>query len=133
MPYALYTSLDDVKNWLLSLTEDNNEFAFELKNSGLVIGAGSIKVQDNDAWEIGYNLRFDYWRKGYTTEAAKALINWAYQNYGAREFIGAHATANIASGKVLTQCGFIFDHYGEYSRYDGSEVFPATYYKMTLI
>lgn len=60
------------------------------------------------------------------------MIEWAYENYNAREFMARHATANTASGNVLKKCGYQFDFYGEYERYDGSEVFPATFYKMTL-
>ena len=132
MPYSLYTSITQAEAWIASHTEDDNEFIFCLKDSFLPIGAGSIKLQDDGRWEVGYNLRYDHWGMGYTTEAAKALIEWAYKYFDAREFCAAHATANIASGKVLLKCGFQFDHYGEYGRYDGSEIFPASYYSMTL-
>ena len=132
MPYPLYTSKADAEKWLASLSEDKNEFAFVLKDTHRVIGAGSIKLQEDGLWELGYQLSYDYWGKGYASEAGKALINWAYQYLGARRFMARHATANIASGKVLEKCGYIFHHYGEYSRYDGSEVFAAAYYTMTL-
>lgn len=132
MPYPLYTSKDDAVKWLSRLKEENNEFAYALKETGTVIGAGSIKMQEDGLWEIGYQLRYESWGMGYATEAAKALINWAYHFLGARDFMARHATANTASGNVLRKCGFVFDHFGEYSRYDGSETFEATYYKMTL-
>ena len=43
-----------------------------------------------------------------------------------------HATANAASGNVLKKCGYQFSHLGQYSRYDGSETFDATYYTMEM-
>jgi len=132
MPYPLYTDVDQAIEWISALKEESNEFVFVLKDSGLVIGAGSIKPQENRLWEVGYQLRYDYWNKGYTTEAAKAMIKWAYDYCNAREFMARHATANVASGKVLQKCGYKFDRYGKYSRYDGSETFEATYYKMSI-
>lgn len=132
MPYPLYETVEQAINWISSLTEESNEFVFILKESGQPIGAGSIKLQDDGRWEVGYNIRYDCWNQGYTTEAAKALIQWAYDQCGARRFMARHATANVASGKVLRKCGYQFERYGEYSRYDGSETFPATYYSMTL-
>lgn len=70
------------------------------------------------------------WDEGYATEAAKAMIQWAYQNLGARDFIARHANANKASGNVIIKCGFQFEKYGQYSRYDGSEIFEASYYTL---
>ena len=60
------------------------------------------------------------------------MIHWAYESFDAHEFTACYATANVASGKVLLKCGYQFDRFGEYGRYDGSEIFPATFYKMTL-
>ena len=66
------------------------------------------------------------------TEAAKALIQWVYSNLNAREFVAKHANANTTSGKVIQKCGFVFDRYAQYSKFDGSETFDAFYYKMHL-
>ncbi len=37
-----------------------------------------------------------------------------------------------ASRRVILKCGFTFDHYGQYSRFDGSETFDASFYVMHL-
>ena len=66
------------------------------------------------------------------TEAAKGLIDWGYEQLGARRFSACHATANTASGNVLRKCGFQFERYGEYSRYDGSKTYDATFVGMEL-
>ena len=133
MVYPLYTDIEKTWNWLRGLKPDEHEFGFELKASGKVIGAGGIKyVPDAKAWELGYNLNRAYWGRGYATEASRALIRWAYDAHGARDFIAAHSTINDASGNVIRKCGFSFDHFGQYSRYDGSEVFDASFYSMHL-
>ena len=47
-------------------------------------------------------------------------------------FYANHAIANPASGRVMEKCGLTFDHYSEYSTFDGSETFPAKVWKLTL-
>ena len=133
MPYSLYKNIDQGVSWISSLKEEDNEFGFVLKDTGKVIGAGSIKFDPKrNAYELGYNLNHAFWGKGYATEASKAMIMWAYKELGVRDFCANHATANTASGNVIRKCGFIFDHYGQYSRYDGSETFDASYYVMHM-
>lgn len=132
MPYPVHKNVEETKSWLRSLQGKEEEFGFCLKETGRLIGAGSIKYREEfDAWEVGYNLRKDCWGKGYATEAAKALLQWAYE-HGARRFMVRHATANTASGNVLKKCGYQFSHLGRYSRYDDSETFDATYYTMEM-
>lgn len=133
MPYALYQNIGQVEKWIDSITEEENEFAFCLKDTHKVIGAGSVTFDaKRDAYELGYNLNRSFWSKGYATEAAKAMIRWACQNLQAKDFVANHANANIASGKVIKKCGFVFDHYGQYSRFDGSETFEASFYTMHI-
>ena len=42
MPYALYTDLAQARDWIAHISEADNEFAFQLKEGGKVIGGGSI-------------------------------------------------------------------------------------------
>lgn len=133
MPYSLYQDVSQVERWIESLEDDKNEFAFCLQDTGKVIGAGSVSYNpERNAYELGYNLNRAYWGKGYATEASKAMIQWAYTNLNVRNFFARHANANKASGKVILKCGFQFEKYGQYSRFDGSEVFEASYYTLHL-
>ena len=60
------------------------------------------------------------------------MIDLAQREYGIRTFVAGHAKANPASGRVMEKCGLRFDHEGEYSRFDGSETFPANFWKMVV-
>lgn len=133
MVYPLYTDIEKTREWIAGLKPDENEFGFELKATGKIIGAGGIKyIEDENAWELGYNLNRAYWGRGYATEASRALIKWAYETEGARDFIACRATANAASGNVIRKCGFEFVRNGQYERYDGSETFGASFYRMHM-
>lgn len=86
MPYPLHKSPADAEEWIRSLG-DKNEFCFCLKDSGKIIGSGSVICDAKRApYELGYNLNRAYWGMGYATEAAKALVSWAYESLGARFF-----------------------------------------------
>ena len=127
MPYPVYQNVEQVKKWIQSIQPEDYEFGFVLKETGKVIGSGSIGLNAENRYELGYNLKRRYWGRGYATEAARAMIDWAYHELRATDFVASHATDNTASGRVLEKCGFQFDHYGQYSGFDGSETFDATF------
>ena len=57
MPYPVYGSIDQVKKWISSLNNAKNEFGFCLKDTGKVIGSGSITFDlDKNSYELGYNI-----------------------------------------------------------------------------
>ena len=133
MPYPLYENVDQVKQWIAGIKDEDLEFGFELQATGRVIGAGSVGYdEERAAYELGYNLNRAYWGKGFATEASRAMLKWAYDALGARDFVANHAVANAASGNVIRKCGFQFERYGQYGRFDGSEVFDAAFYRLHL-
>jgi RimJ/RimL family protein N-acetyltransferase len=81
--------------------------------SGVVIGLGGFKgPPDTDGMvEIAYGIAPGFQGKGYATEAAQALVAYAFGS-GRVRVVRAHtfAAAN-ASTRVLTKCGF--RHLGE--------------------
>ena len=61
MPYNLYTSVEQAREWLRTVEQCQNEyhFGFVRKEDGVLVGAGSIGPKDGrpyaiaDAWEFG--------------------------------------------------------------------------------
>lgn len=140
MSYPLHTDVETTRQWLRSVEQDsevqaaleNYTFGFVRRSDGLLIGSGGIRRQEDDTWDFGYNLRRDCWGRGYTTEAIKAIIGFARTQRGAKIFAAHHAVDNPASGRVMEKCGLTFRHYGEYSKFDGSETFRAKFYRLEL-
>lgn len=58
------------------------------------------------ALEIGYWIGKPFWGKGYSTEAAKALITEARAKLGAKSLIAGVFSDNPASIRVLQKLGF---------------------------
>ena len=133
MPYLLYTDVQQAREWIASLDVlvDNYVFGIVRRADGLLMGTGSIRLKP-DGWSLGYNLRRDCWRQGYATEAARGILDFAYRTLGARDFCAEHAVDNPASGSVLRHCGFVYDRDITYAKMDGSQVFPARFYRMHL-
>ena len=136
MIYPKHENIDITKEWLSSLEhspENHFNWGFVLKENNRLIGSGGIRYNEEiKAWFFGYNISFDCWGKGYTTEVTKRMIKYVYENFGARDFVSDHAVDNPASGRVMEKCGMKFSHYGEYTKLDGSQTFKAKFYKMHL-
>ncbi len=133
MPYKLYDNAEQVKDWISTIKEEYNHFGFQLRTSGKVIGSGDVGFDpERGAYGLGYNLNRAFWGEGYATEASRAMIQWAHETLGACCFTACHALANPASGRVIQKCGFKFENYGQYSRFDGSETFDAAFYSLHL-
>ncbi len=134
MSYTTSKDITETINWITSTFNDETEWnwVFILKSENRVIGAGSIAADKflQGHWGIGYNLHYDYWYKGYCTEAMKAIIDFAHRQLGVNKICSEHAVDNPRSGKVMEKCGLTFHHFGEYSKLDGSETFKVKFYTM---
>ncbi|MBD1877257.1 GNAT family N-acetyltransferase [Coleofasciculus sp. FACHB-T130] len=72
-------------------------------------GAARTRVPQPDQGgvvEIAYGVDPEYQGRGYATEAARALVNFAFRS-GQVRLVRAHTWAeNNASMRVLAKCGF---------------------------
>ena len=57
-------------------------------------------------WRLGYWLNRFYWRRGYMTEAVRAMCAWAHDQPKVRCILAETETDNIKSQNVLCRCGF---------------------------
>lgn len=89
----------------LAYRVDSEEFyAIELKESGKVIGNIYYGNRDFESKEVGYIVNKDYQRKGYATEALKAVIENAF-DAGVHRVFAECDPRNICSWKLLEKAG----------------------------
>jgi RimJ/RimL family protein N-acetyltransferase len=88
--------------------EKNTEtvFAITLKSEGLLIGAMSLHMNPHrENAELGYWIGKPYWNKGYATEAARAVLDYAFTTVRLHRVHASHLTRNPASGRVMRKIG----------------------------
>jgi [ribosomal protein S5]-alanine N-acetyltransferase len=82
-------------------------WGIELKSSGEL--AGEIDLYDFDPitgnCSVSYSMGYDWWNKGFATEALKAVIEFGFAEMDLHKISAAHNTDNPASGKVMTKAG----------------------------
>ncbi|MEO6457106.1 MAG: GNAT family N-acetyltransferase [Chloroflexia bacterium] len=73
----------------------------------IIIGdIGFIEPPDTEGnVEFGYSIVPEYRGKGYATEAARAIIEWAFEQPGVRRVIADCLNDNFASIRVLEKAG----------------------------
>ena len=83
-------------------------FAVILKESGKLIGqAGLMKstINGNEAVELGYILDNAYWHYGYGMEAARACLEYAFEELGLKTVYCSIRPENVASIRVAKKLG----------------------------
>ncbi|WP_045732227.1 GNAT family N-acetyltransferase [Pseudarthrobacter chlorophenolicus] len=73
-----------------------------------------LPLQPSGDTEIGWHFHPDHWGKGYATEAAAAVLAYAF-NSGVPKVVAVTNPANAASQRVYTRLGLL--HQGQTSRY----------------
>ncbi len=80
---------------------------FDLTTSDLIGCCGLRPYGDlQNAFEIGFHLRHAYWGKGFASEAAAAVVGYAFFSLGAQELRAGHHPRNNASKRLLEKLGF---------------------------
>ncbi len=101
-PYGLA----DAKQFITWAAENDEEVVFAVTLDGTVIGACGVGTIDGVTPEVGYWLGVRYWGKGYATEALRAVIDFAFEEFDYEALHAAARVTNPASRRVLEKCGF---------------------------
>lgn len=114
--FAEYTSnipspyrKEDAEFWL-KLTKEAFEsqkgFTFAIRTKyEKIIGAIGLHDEGSDKAEMGYWLAKSFWNKGYVTEAAKAMVDFGFNELGCNKIFAIHFPHNPASGKIMQKIG----------------------------
>ena len=82
-------------------------FAVILSAEDILIGLVILKKieETHRNAEVGYWIGKDYWNKGYATEAATAVVNYAFDELKLQRIYAHCFSRNPSSGKVLSKIG----------------------------
>jgi [ribosomal protein S5]-alanine N-acetyltransferase len=109
-------SFKDAMAWLESLKKPEKRkhsanFTVFLKGTDDVIGGiGLADIDQNHRRaEIGWWCAVDHWNKGYTTEAACKVVDYAFEKLGLERVMAICLTINPASARVMDKIGMKFE------------------------
>lgn len=76
------------------------------------VGCCGLRPYDlsGQIYALGFHIRSSHWRHGYAQEAARAVINYAFDRLGARSLFAGHNPANESSRRLLKKLGFQYTH-----------------------
>ncbi len=64
--------------------------------------------------EFGVHLCREFWGRGFAQEAARTVIDYAFNTLEAEALFAGHHPANEASRRLLLKLGFVYTHEGLY-------------------
>ena len=103
-------SVSEVEGYLRQLlaAQGRNQFDWVIikKSGGSLIGMIRAGL-DKHKVELGYVLARDEWGKGYMTEAARAVMDFALAMPGVYRVWGQCDTENMASARVMEKIGMV--------------------------
>lgn len=107
---------EDAREWIewfnaekYNIRTPHVALAIVLKENNRLIGFVGVgpKAELNGEIEIGWLIAEEYQNNGYATEAAKAIIWWAFETAGQEVLSAITARGNSASRRVLEKLGFV--------------------------
>lgn len=111
-------SMDHRRRWLAYRIQEFQVHGFgcraiELQASGRLIGACGLDLAlytgtpySSPVVELYYRLGFDYWGKGYATEAVTETLRHAFEDLRVERVLAHAARDNTASINLLKRVGF---------------------------
>jgi RimJ/RimL family protein N-acetyltransferase len=81
-------------------------FAITHRTDDALLGAIGLELNaEQQRAELGYWVGKPYWNAGYCTEAARAVVRYAFEALGLRRVFAYHFGRNPASGRVMHKIG----------------------------
>lgn len=81
-------------------------YEFAMLKDGIHIGGCSLYLcDDRDTGELGWIVDKKYWRCGYASEAARAMVQFGAEQLGLTHFIAHCDSENIGSYRVMEKLG----------------------------
>lgn len=108
-----HENMDESKAILKDFMDNDEVLAIVWKENNKVIGSvglhkDPLRSADNVKM-LGYVLSEDYWGRGITTEAAKAVLRYAFNEMNLYMVTVHHYPFNHRSKRVIEKCGFIYE------------------------
>ena len=94
--------------------DEPNYYEFGVILDGKLIGGVGLYMEDNRTKaELGWIFNKKFRGKGYATEAAKAVMDYAVNELKVTEVFAHCDTRNVPSANVMKRLGMVLEHEGD--------------------
>jgi RimJ/RimL family protein N-acetyltransferase len=83
-----------------------SETVFLIERNHAPVGVAGVDWNEPDAPELGYWFGVAHWGQGFATEAARAVIDYTFEEFDVDQMISGARVVNPKSRNVLEKCGF---------------------------
>lgn len=101
--------VSEARGWIHRMTADTKAVVFAIVEAASGRLVGTIGLRDIDTEhslaEMGFWVGVESWGKGYATEAASAVLEFAFEHLRLNRVYAHHMQRNPASGRVLAKVG----------------------------
>ena len=99
-------SQDHAIAFVRGTADDNRGAVFLIENNFVPIGVVGVNWHAPDAPELGYWLGVEHWGQGFGTEAARAVIDFTFEEFDIEQLMSGARVSNPSSRNILEKCGF---------------------------
>jgi RimJ/RimL family protein N-acetyltransferase len=97
---------DHAVEFVRAMANDHRATVFLIENNYVPIGMVGIDWREAGAPELGYWLGVEHWGQGFGTEAARATIDFTFEEFDVEHLISGARVTNPSSRNILEKCGF---------------------------
>jgi RimJ/RimL family protein N-acetyltransferase len=99
-------SPDHAVEFVRGIANHKRETAFLIEHNHTPIGMVGVDWLEPEAPELGYWLGVEHWGQGFATEAARAVIDFTFEEFDVEQLMSGARVANPSSRNILEKCGF---------------------------
>jgi RimJ/RimL family protein N-acetyltransferase len=89
-----------------ALAEEIRNTVFLIECGRAAIGMVGVDWREPEAPELGYWLGVQHWGQGFGTEAARAVIDFTFEEFEVEQLFSGARVTNPSSRNILEKCGF---------------------------
>ncbi|MSO89905.1 MAG: N-acetyltransferase [Rhodospirillaceae bacterium] len=82
-------------------------YPFAVTQDGALIGSAGVDRRKDHVLELGYWIGMPYWGRGLASEAARAVVDFAFGWLAAPRVVAGFMDENAASARILAKIGFV--------------------------
>lgn len=134
--WAPHRSLEESRRIVRMFIQADNVWAIIDKARDRLVGSIGLqrdgKRSTDDARMLGYVLAEECWGKGFTTEAARRVVQYGFEEEGLALISAYHYPFNARSKRVIEKCGMSYEGtIRRASRLFSGEVYDDVCYSIT--